>query len=459
MLEKIYQSATPLTLSFILLISIITLIFHSKFTLANANKAPAILTTCGILGTFFGIALGLLDFDVSDVAKSVPALIDGIKTAFWVSAWGILCALTIKLREAIFGVSKRTNGNTYQGATIDDLASLMKDVKGALVGSEESTLLGQIKLARQDSNDRIDSLRKSLDDFAAKVADNNSKVLIEALKEVIKDFNTKINEQFGENFKHLNQAVGKLLEWQEQYRQQVTEMIEQQSQASKNMAVASESMSTATERYQTLVKQAEVFNTVANDASRMLSGLSEMLNGLEAQRSQISESLKMLATLINSAATGLPEIEKKVVGITEQLGNSVKATSNDFNEKLLSSIRASTKDLEDNIKQLTKQLGEGVKASNDEFKSVLLNTIQKTNQEFNTNIQQVNQEMNGNIKQLVEKTKEQVLVLDKALSEELTKSLESLGRQLSSLSQKFAEDYTPLTTRLREILEIARRAS
>jgi DNA anti-recombination protein RmuC len=459
MLDKIYQSATPLTLTFIVFITICTYIFHSKFTLANANKAPAILTTCGILGTFFGIALGLLDFDVSNVTKSVPALIDGIKTAFWVSAWGILCALTIKLREAIIGVPKVTTGSQYQGATVDDLATLMRDVKNALVGSEESTLLGQIKLARQDSNDRIDSLKKSLDDFANKVADNNSKALIDALKEVIKDFNTKINEQFGENFKHLNQAVGKLLEWQEQYRQQVSEMIEQQTQASKNMVASSESMATATERYQSLVKQAEVFNTISANASLTLKGLSEMLNGLEAQRGEIGESLKMLAGLINSAATGLPEIEKKIVGITDQLGNSVKATSNEFNDKLLSTIRITTKDLDDNVKQVTKQLGEGIKSSNEELKSGLLKTLQTTNQEVNSSMQKINQEMNGNIQQLIKKTSDQILLLDRALEEELKKSLESLGKQLGSLSQKFANDYTPITDRLRKILEMAERAS
>lgn len=459
MLEKIYQISSIPTLSFIIFITVCTVIFHLKFTFANANKAPAILTTCGILGTFFGIALGLLDFDVTDVSKSVPALIEGIKTAFWVSAWGIMCALTIKLREAVIGIPKVTTGEQYQGATIDDLASLMKDVKNALVGSEESTLLGQIKLARQDSNDRIDGLKKSLDEFANKVADNNSKALIEALKEVIRDFNAKINEQFGENFKHLNQAVGKILEWQEQYRQQMAEMIEQQGQASKNLMSVSESMTSATVRYEELIKQAEIFNVINERMTNVLSGLTNLLQGLEGQRSELSESLKMLADLINTASKGLPEIENKVVSITEQLGSSVKATSNDMNERLLNAIRTSTKDLEENIKELTKQLGDGVKTSNDEFKSFLLNSVQKANQEFNTNLQQVNQEMNGNIKQLVEKTKEQVVVLDKALSEELNKSLESLGRQLASLSQKFAEDYTPITNRLREVLEIARKAS
>ena len=53
-----------------------------------------------------------------------------------------------------------------------------------------------------------------------------------------------------------------------------------------------------------------------------------------------------------------------------------------------------------------------------------------------------------------EQTKNQVLVLDKALTEELNKSIESLGRQLTALSQKFVEDYTPLTERLRQLVHV-----
>lgn len=174
----------------------------------------------------------------------MPDLIDGIKTAFWASAWGILCALTIKVRDIASDGRKKISEKVSTGATINDLASLLKAVQQALVGNDDSTLIGQIRLARQDNNDRIDKLSRateearqdsndrlealtsSLDEFGRTVAENNSKVLIDALKDVIREFNKRISEQFGENFKQLNQAVGQLLVWQERYRQQMAEMIE-----------------------------------------------------------------------------------------------------------------------------------------------------------------------------------------------------------------------------------------
>ena len=58
-------------------------------------------------------------------------------------------------------------------------------------------------------------------------AENNTKALVEAIREVIGDFNTKLNEQFGENFKELNHAVGDLVSWQDNYKETVEKSYEQ----------------------------------------------------------------------------------------------------------------------------------------------------------------------------------------------------------------------------------------
>jgi len=478
LLAKIIYDMNPITMGFIGVIVLFALYFHLTYTSATIHKAPAILTTLGILGTFVGIAIGLANFDSNDVHKSVPALIDGMKTAFWASACGIFWAITIKVRDAMFDGRKSITDKKSTGANINDLASLLKAVQQALVGNDESTLIGQIRLARQDSNDRmdklsratdeahkdsntrLDALTRSLDEFGRTVAENNSKVLIEALKDVIREFNEKITEQFGENFKQLNHAVGQLLVWQEQYRQQMAEMIEQQQATSKNMAVA-------TEKYQVLVGHAEAFNTIAGN-------MAALINALDTQRAQIDESLRSLATLINTASKGLPEIENKIIEMVRQVSNGVKATNDEFKGVLLSAVNQTAKQVGDTVKIAgdgVKAASDGVKAANEELKVVLLNTVSQmtkqigdsvkaTNDEVKTGllkvVQESNREFNNNIEQIIKKTREQVGVLDQALSEELTKSLESLGRQLAAVSQRFAEDYTPLADRLRTALEIAR---
>ena len=43
--------------------------------------------------------------------------------------------------------------------------------------------------------------------------------------------------------------------------------------------------------------------------------------------------------------------------------------------------------------------------------------------------------------------------LDEELGNELTKSLESLGGSLATLSSKFANDYGPITEKLKKIID------
>ena len=47
--------------------------------------------------------------------------------------------------------------------------------------------------------------------------------------------------------------------------------------------------------------------------------------------------------------------------------------------------------------------------------------------------------------------------LDQQMQQELSRSIEILGRNLASLSEKFVQDYRPLTERLREIVQIGGR--
>lgn len=368
---------------FVAIILFFTLFFHIRFNAETVVKAPAFLTTLGILGTFIGIAIGLLDFDAANIQKSVPMLIDGVKTAVWASATGVFCALTIKFRDLMF--RKRKGTRRVSVATIDDLADSLKamenvlgGVEQALVGETEPSLMLQLRRQHDGQQEALKAFGESLGSFRESLAESNMKVLVASLNEVIKEFNVKVNEQFGDNFRQLNEAVGKMLEWQQQYSQQVSEMIATHSEAANHMR-------TASVHFGKMMDQAGSFSEVA-------SGLSDVLRGLEVQRMELTGSLERLSTLVVAASTGLPQLEGQIMG-------------------------------------LTRQVTEGMQSANEEF--------------------------NREVRTMIEATKAQVMQLDNAMTEELTKALDSFGRQLASLSSKFAQDYGPITERLQAVLRIA----
>jgi len=324
---------------------------------------------------------------------------------------GIFGALLIKGRYVFFRSSAAGSEKTGTGATIDDLARLLKQLNRSLAGADDSTLLSQLKLMRQDNNDRLDILDVRLTGFMQQMAESNSEALIAALEQVIRDFNTRLNEQFGDNFKKLNEAVGGILEWQETYRVQMAEMIEQQTVTAATMAAAARD-------YGSVVERASAFTEIA-------SKLDALLGSLETQRMAIASSLEQLGRLVDAAANGLPAIETQISEMTRQIGDGVRTS----NERVSEMVQSVTKDLQHSHNEMQRLLADHVNA--------------------------VHQDVSNRIEKMSEMTQAQVVALDTGLTEGLKTSLETLGRQLTTLSQTFVEDYTPLTERLRQVVRMA----
>ena len=185
----------------------------------------------------------------ANVQASVPALLEGLKTAFWASVAGVGGALTLKFRDHAFGVRAPTDGEKpADEVTAGDLAAHLSNIHRGLVGGEDGSLISQIKLLRQDTNDRLDVLKAAQSEALAKLSEMGSKALVEALRDVIRDFNQKIGEQFGDNFKELNAAVGRLLVWQEQYRLHVEATVQKMEEVGRVSARATADYSQVVEQ-------------------------------------------------------------------------------------------------------------------------------------------------------------------------------------------------------------------
>lgn len=301
-------------------IIILTIYFHVKYIEKTIDYAPTILTTTGIFATFLGIAFGLLHFDSANIEASVPALLNGLKTAFWASVIGVGGALTLKFRH--FFMSEKVEETGFpEDVTPKDILIALKEINISIEqqqGSQE--LISQIKLLRQDNNERLDALKQAQIEALNMLNEMSSKTLVEALRDVIHDFNNKITEQFGDNFKELNEAVGRLLIWQEDYKS----FVEQTTAQYRQVVI---SMEQASKDYKTLVDQAGHFTQTSQQ-------LGEMLTALDLQKSNLQQMLASLADLLLKASGSLPEIEHKIIELTGQLTSSVQVNQERINHTI-----------------------------------------------------------------------------------------------------------------------------
>ncbi|GEA51410.1 membrane protein [Vibrio inusitatus NBRC 102082] len=337
-------------LTIITLILVVAIYFSSKdLHRPFINYAPNLLTSLGILGTFTGIVIGLMEFNPQDIDNSISLLLAGLKTAFLTSLYGMLASIILK---GWHGYVTRDDGEEsgdvgpeliYQAIKEQSeysqkqfLAS--RELVEAIKGDEDSSLTSQIKNLRIDSNDANNRLLESfkqqkefgeafqkqlwleLQHFGDLLSKSATEQVINALKEVIVDFNNNLTEQFGENFKRLDESVKKLVDWQENYRIQLEDMANKYQLGVDAISSTEQSVAHISERAESIPQTMEKLHSVM-----------ELGHG---QVTELEERLEAFKDLRDKAVEAMPQIREQMDTTMSVIGDSVKAASSHYENML-----------------------------------------------------------------------------------------------------------------------------
>lgn len=397
--------------------------FNRRPSSEMVRAMPAVVVSLGIFGTFLGIFLGLRNFDTAQIAQSIPQLLEGLKTAFITSLAGMGAGLVLRLCYAQLD-SRRPKEN------VDDPVELLRTIAERMQGAESTvkevgdtlikcfradddySLVSQLKLIRTDMNDLKREVTKSLDEFGAKVAELGTEALVKSLREVIDQFNARLSDLVGAEFKQLRDAMLKLVDWQQQHRESVDAMQRQLGEHLTTVRHVTELM----EKVAASVKAAsEHLDSIDGSVSQLAVSSKDIdahIEALKKQNEALAHFVAEVAKMGEQAGTVLPNLTRHLNEATSSLvdaGASVKTTASEAIVQMKDAVTAVGTSLDEVVK---KHDGHTVKAIQD---------------------------------------------LESGLERTLNKSLESLGGQLAALSAKFAQDYTPLTDRLREVVRIGER--
>ncbi|AFL72419.1 hypothetical protein [Thiocystis violascens] len=289
--------------------------------IAFYESTPTLLTTLGILGTFLGIAIGLLEFDATRVESSIPLLLDGLKIAFTTSIVGILLSTCLRLALVLRRGRPLAADDAGEDATLPADASDLSTLFLRQSQLAEAQLATTRQLADQVAHlderliqtleiqhaQHLDALRS----FAEQLSEMGSRQLIAALESVIRDFNRNLGEQFGENFRRLDHSVEQLLLWQDQYREHMDALGQQLDLAIQGVASSQSSL-------QALTQQARQISTHIEDQEATMISLRR--EGME-----LESLLGSIAELRDKAREAFPAIDQRLKVMLETIENAVLA--------------------------------------------------------------------------------------------------------------------------------------
>lgn len=348
--------------------------------------------------------------------------------------------------EDIYAVLREIRDDGRESA--DASREQMLQLRSAISSEGDSSLLTQVQKMRTTIQDGQAELTKEFRQFAEHMVENNQKAIVEALGEVIRDFNQNLTEQFGENFKELNSAVASLVEWQENYREHVEGLQERLDAAVTSIAATQEALSKVEEH--------------SSSIPTAIEKLEPALIGMNAQSEVLQANLDAISQLRDKAIEAFPVIEANLEMVTSDLNASVKGAV-EKSQSALSQSQATFDQISTGYSALLSSAEEAQGAFSKGVSDTMTQMNENASKEF-TRHGELIEAAAGEAQKAIqeswasssEKINQQFEDFDKQMQQELQRSLELLGSNLASLSEKFVADYSPLTDKLRDLVNATR---
>ncbi len=375
---------------------------------------PGILTGIGIIGTFFGLMIGLHHFDPSSpeqVASSVDALLKDVLYAFLGSFTAIFASILItflekyrlavsykqleKLTETIdsffdSGVGeeylaelvKASNESATQARQLKD--SLVTDLRDMLQNLVDSQVRENIKLAEtlsatyqqsgQMMADQVsgaiqNSLQSPLEAIAGAVqtaSGDQSGQVQTLLQDVLTAFMSKLDSTFGQQFSGLHEMMGKSVMAMESMQAGFSALIQDMRTASEDSTQNSNDMIS------------KLLTDMQAGQNAMQAGMNDLLGKLHESISKIGEQGEdagqrmgiQLEKMFAESEAKQRAMSESLDAFVESIKTSVGAGQQEMMEKVASTVDVLGKQLDSVFKQIEtgqQQLDQAARDSQNEL--------------------------------------------------------------------------------------------
>lgn len=361
----------------------------SKFQVL-LSFGPGVLTSLGILGTFCGIYVALVGFDSNAIDDSLPPLLDGMKIAFGTSIVGLLTAIVLRISlPFLFGRNDEEQVESHEVSellnklhqSINEAEQTKKELliefRSALLDSESET---NIPAKLNELSEHVEQFQASVTSdlkeqteafiqFRDHISEALSQALMKELKETIHEFNEKISEQFGDNFKELNSAVGNLLTWQDQYKQQLEELIASFDTSKKGIEDVRIAFSEIEKSSREIPKHMKAFSELNTDLYKQLSDLHKGLSSLATMREKAEGAFPMVTEKVN-------EMVQEIEDSASKIHSNITVAVDELITSQKQMLDGMQKELNEKLGEISNNLGVAVNEMDNKRKESMKNELQ-----------------------------------------------------------------------------------
>jgi methyl-accepting chemotaxis protein len=334
------------------------------------------------------------------------------------------------------------------------------DTNIKFLSADISSVKDELKTNQKDLfeflKEKLSEIDVSLKEAVQTLSKGATEEIIKALQNVIKDFNTNLTEQFGDNFKQLNEAVLKMIEWQNTYKDSVQEF-------EKQLKITAENTNKSHQNTTALVKEFTKTN------------LKNLQNFVNESNQVLLENINKINTTTTQNTDALIT---KVREFSNEIGNFLKESvkqnqlANKKTKESLVQLFAQTKNAvsttENNAKIISGMTDNYAKIANVSDKlEIVLSTNQNQIQNLESYLKTF-AEISGKAKGITEELKtfsdkiqgsltnqsEALTKLTEEIERQLPNSLGTLNKSLTSLTTQFSSDYESFLEQVSKLMKV-----
>lgn len=440
LLRQFFTLLTPAAVTDIFLLLMLC-VFGASLLLRLLGKAhefvansPSLMTSLGILGTFFGIIIGLYDFRIEQIDSSIATLLEGLKTAFITSVFGIASALVLRALTQYF---RYPADRQAEAVSLTDINNSIKSLSVTLRVNQEQQDKQQQQL--------IDSVTQQL-----------SQGIVLQLQQLVEDFNQRVESQFGDNLARFGDNLG-------EFHQVIDRLSAQAGQHEERIQYWTEHCDATV---MSLLKVGNDFKTIGQHSEQ----LPELMQQMEALTRSSREQVEQLNTQLGQYAgfaDGLrdfvPQFSEKLDRFSQGMELVQQIMDTDL-QASLNAINRQSELLEQQIGSVSAAFSNMSELDADFIHSLVQQTAtthRDAMQELAVQQARTHLEMSESLAEVIRRSfsnaelsiSKQYELMEHRMEKEVDEVLAGMGQALASISGQFTRDYQRLIAQMQRVLE------
>ncbi len=339
-----------------------------------SNHIPGIMTSLGILGTFIGLTLGLETFNPGDL-NSTTNLMNGIKTAFYTSIFGIIASI---IHNHFYQSDIEKNNKAledFYGVFYSKIAAEPDISFYNKVAYHNEHQVADISKALADNithaisltiNPIIEKLNTSIDKYIIDAVNAQSSTL----EKIVNNFMDKLNKSMDDQFYSLSHSIRDMCTWQNESVEKSKEILDLISDTTINLSEINTDMKEVETIRGEINKASAGIISNANEYNAQfrtyLGELNSWIQELKIETKNHAECSKKITEYADSRQSEIADIIGRVEHIVQELGSYNNQTQRaleqyrDDNQKLLTVLNGITDQFNTYVKESNKGLENGI---------------------------------------------------------------------------------------------------